>query len=44
MNEIDENTNQEKNTRHHGVWPFILVFGGLTVLMILIKLILNLVS
>lgn len=44
MNEINDNTGQEKKSRHHGVWPFILVFGGLIVLMILIKLLLNLVS
>jgi hypothetical protein len=44
MNNENQNKATESSSKFAGALPFILIFGGITVAMILIKLLMNLFS
>jgi hypothetical protein len=42
MNTNHEIEKKDKDTQHAGAWPFVWIFGGITVALILIKVLMNL--
>ncbi|HNX42844.1 MAG TPA: hypothetical protein PLJ84_00535 [Bacteroidales bacterium] len=43
MNEVTDNKSNEAPKTHKGFLPFLLVFGGIVIILILIKLLINMI-